>query len=134
MVVHKIAVQPDTTLNVTELEQDANWSGVNLPNAAVLFARGGVTHATLTAPTVTLANPSLVILHGLTAGTYTMTVGGFNCGSITVVDANNVGACRVTSAVTAGAVVLTQAPPIPGSSGSGIAKGSGSATAHEDLR
>jgi len=117
------------TLNLTELlHGDSAWTGWNTSNAAMLKARNNTTHSTLSSVNVTLADPGQVLIAGLTPGNYTLTVGGFNCGSITVAAGDNTAYCKTTGTITTGAVSLSSGgSPAGGSSltGKGVGLGQG---------
>jgi hypothetical protein len=76
ITVHKIATQPDTSLTVTALNPDANWTGVQTADKVALFGRGGTTHSTMTGFTTTHAGTAQYLFGGLTPGTYSVTVNG----------------------------------------------------------
>lgn len=70
----------DTTLTTTDLNPDANWTGVQAvganSTAVALFARNGVTHSTITPFSLIATGPLQLALVGLTPGNYTLSVGG----------------------------------------------------------
>jgi hypothetical protein len=81
VVGHKIMANlTDTTFTRLALNPDASWTGLQLTgstsSAVALFARGGVTHATITGFTTTHTGTAQYLFEGLTAGVYAVTVGG----------------------------------------------------------
>lgn len=108
---HCILTQPATTCASTGLNPDSSWTGVNTPDTVALFARGGSTHTSMTAVSVTLANPGRVIISGLTAGSYTLTVGAFNCGTLVVAAGDNTAYCETSGSITGGVLSLNGAAP-----------------------
>jgi hypothetical protein len=90
LIVHKITTIPDTTLTATAINPDANWTGVQTADKVALFARGGVTHATMGGFTTTHAGTAQYLFGGLTPGTYTVTINGIAAtGSPFTVSAND---------------------------------------------
>jgi hypothetical protein len=81
LTVHKIAQSlTDTSLTCTGITPDSNWFAAQCAGAvsAMVFAgtRGGTTHSTITSFTTTHSGTAQYLIGGLTAGTYTVTVGG----------------------------------------------------------
>jgi hypothetical protein len=74
--VHKIATQPDTSLTVSPLNPDANWTGVQTTDKVALFARHGSTYSTLAGFTTTHSGTAQYLFAGFTPGTYTITING----------------------------------------------------------
>jgi hypothetical protein len=76
VTVHKIVpnFNVDTTLTATALNPDANWTGVQTTDKVALFARGGVTHSTITGFTTTHSGTAQYLFAGLTPETYTVKV------------------------------------------------------------
>jgi hypothetical protein len=70
----------DTTLTTADLNPDSNWTGVKAVGAnstgVALFARGGVTHSSMSSFTLSASGPVQLALVGLTPGNYTLSVGG----------------------------------------------------------
>jgi hypothetical protein len=101
--VHKVATQPDTSLTVTALNPDANWTGVQTTDKVVLFARGGTTQTALTGFTTTHSGTAQYLIGGLTTGVYTVTVGGVVKWTGAVADGDN----SVEFESTSGSVIVT---------------------------
>jgi hypothetical protein len=83
-----MATLSDTTLTATDLNPDTNWTGVEAvganSTAVALFARGGVTHSTMTTFSVTASGAVDWAIVGLTPAHYTLTVNGTQVYSGTV--------------------------------------------------
>jgi hypothetical protein len=81
LVVHKVAQSlSDTTLTTAALTPDSNWSGVQACGSTSCMVyvggRAGATQSTMTGFTTTHSGTAQYLFDGLTAGTYTVTVGG----------------------------------------------------------
>jgi hypothetical protein len=77
---HIMKTLTDTTFSPVAINPDANWTGVqcgaSTSSAVALFARGGVTHATITGFTTTHSGTAQYLFAGLTPGNYAVTIGG----------------------------------------------------------
>ncbi len=122
MVVHRISTGTgDTTLTATLLSPDSNWTGAQTATHVVLFSRGGTTHNAITGFTTTHSGTAQYVFAGLTAGTYTITVGGVGVNGANCVS----GTCTVASGdttaefeSTAGVVSVNGSAPPSGGGGS----------------
>lgn len=123
LAIHKVATQPDVTLTAVSLTPDSNWFGAQTADKVFLFSRGGVTHAVITPFTTTHSGTARYIFAGLTAGSYTVTVGGV----VKFAGTTGAGDTTISFLSTSGAVVV--APLVtPGVNGMrGTTKASGNA-------
>jgi len=131
ITAHKIATQPDVTLNTTAINPDSNWTGVQYNDATdsggavAVFARHGVTQSTITSFTTTHAGTAQYLIAGLTPGTYSVTVGGSPISACNGASGNT---CAVSAgdnsayfSSKAGTVVITTG--VQAASGSAISSG-----------
>ena len=81
----------DTNFTATGINPDANWTGVQTLDKVALFARGGVTHSSVTIFTTNFSSPTAqYLIGGLTPGVYNVTVAGTPpAGSPFTVNAND---------------------------------------------
>lgn len=105
--VYCVLTQPTTSCPVSVLSPDSNWTGINTADKAALFAINGVTQSILTPVSVTMTNPGFVFLGNITAGSYHLQVGSFDCGNYTVTNGVNSITCRVGAAISGGNITLT---------------------------
>lgn len=115
VTIHKVMSSlSDTTFSTTDLNPDANWTGVQGMGAnstgVVLFARNGVTQSTLTPFTVSYTGVADWAIAGLTPGTYAVTIGGTPVSGSPFTVAAGDGTLEFSSS-TAGEVVLSPPPP-----------------------
>lgn len=76
VTVHRLATGTPAPVNVTTLNPDASWTGVQLPGQTALFARKGALIRGLPPTTLTHSGSSSLLVAGLSAGTYRLQLNG----------------------------------------------------------
>ena len=75
--VHKVFYgTTDPGIMVTALNPDSNWTGAQMEDKVVLFARGGVTQSNVTSFTTTHSGTAQYLFGGLAPGIYAVTING----------------------------------------------------------